>query len=410
MNAIIRKINFEKTYYYLIMLFAFTMPLSRASISLLVILLPITWLIEGDFKQKFKVIQNNQTLLSFLIFILVTILSLLWTQNHEDAGRPLRMLLYLATIFVIATSLKREYVNNVISAFLAGMFISEFIAYGVFFEIWQFKHATPQNPSPFMFHIDYSVFMAFTSILLLHRILSKRYKLKEKLIFGVFFVTVTGNLFLAAGRTGQVALIAAIIVMSIIHFRLSIKSILISLLLIIAIYTTAYNVSNTFELRAHQAMSDVKKVLNADFNSSWGIRAAFWMTTLNILKEHPFGVGVGDYIDATKAEVQKQKYNNLLSNESKLFISDNHPHNQYLLIFLQSGFIGLLSFLYFIYKFLTLKIDNQELKELSILFMTIFLVSFLAEPLFLKQFTIALFGLFVGLFVNYNIQSLNETQ
>ena len=382
------------------MLFAFTMPLSRASISLLVILLPITWLIEGDFKRKLKDIQNNQTLLSFLIFIVITSLSFFWTQNHEEASRPLRMLLYLSSTFVIATSLDKKYVNRVISAFLAGMFISEIIAYGVFFEIWQFKHATPSNPSPFMFHIDYSVFMAFTSILLLNRMFSPKYGIKEKLFFSMFFMTVTGNLFLATGRTGQVALILAIVVMSVIHFRLSIKSILISILLILVIYATAYNVSNSFKTRSQMAINDIENILNLDFNNSWGIRAAYWITTFNIIKENPFGVGIGDYKDATELELERKKYNGLVSAETKIFMADSHPHNQYLLIVLQSGFIGLLSFFYFIYRFMKLKIDDLELKELSILFMTIFLVSFLAEPLLIKQFTVSLFALFIGLFIS----------
>jgi len=80
-------------------------------------------------------------------------------------------------------------------------------------------------------------------------------------------------------------------------------------------------------------------------------------------------------------------------------MGNNNPHNQYLLLLLQMGIIGLSLLLYLIYQILKLNIKETELKELSILFVTVFFISCFAEPLFFKQFTIALFILFVGIFI-----------
>ena len=393
-----QKVNFEKTYYYLILLFAFTLPLSRASVSLFITLLPLLWLFEGNFKTKWIQIKEEKSLLFLSLFIFIIALSVFWTQNLQDALRPLRMLLYLTTAFVIATSLNKKYIYPIITAFLYGMLISEIIAYGVYFELWQFKHATPQNPSPFMFHIDYSVFLAFTSILLLNRLVSQRYKLKEKILIALFFITVTGNLFLSIGRTGQVALIVAIIVMSILHFRLSFKTLFLSSVFLVLLYSLAYFSSPNFKARVSLAQDDISKIFHSNYDSSWGIRALFWRTTASIIQENPLGVGIGDFKDATKFELQKQKYNTLISPQTKEFMSHNHPHNQYLLILLESGIIGLIAFFTFLFYFIKLKIEDIELKELSLLFITIYMVSFLAEPLLIKQFTVALFALFLGLF------------
>jgi len=82
-----------------------------------------------------------------------------------------------------------------------------------------------------------------------------------------------------------------------------------------------------------------------------------------------------------------------------------HPHNQYLFILLQMGAIGLILFLYMIYQVFNLKIDNPEIKELSVLFGVIYFVSCIPEPLLAKQFTIGLFVLFIGLF---SIESSTE--
>ena len=392
------RIDFTKVIYYSVLVFAFTMPLSRAGISLFIILLPLLWILEGDFRNKYEKIKNNRLLLAVGLFLLFSIISASWSQNLQLTFKHLRLDMYVLALFVIATSIKKEQIQSIISAFLLGMFISEIIAYGVFFELWTFKNATVQNPSPFMMHIDYSVFMAFTSLLLLNRIFANHYALKEKLLYVFFFLTVTGNLFLAIGRTGQVALIVGIFVLSIIHFRLTIKSILISTLLLFSIFSVAYNVSDSFKMRANAGLTNIQKISNMNLNSSWGVRVAYYITTYDIVKNNPLiGVGLGDYMDQTALILETHEYS-YLNKWTKNFMKRFHPHNQYLLILLQMGIIGLLLFFYMIYQLLKLKIEDPEIKELSILFTTIFFVSCIPEPLLAKQFTLAFFVLFVGMF------------
>ncbi len=399
--------KFEKTYYYLILFFAFIMPLSRALISLFVILLPIIWIYEGDFKRKWQEIKSSKFLLAIILFTFYSSISFFWSENILEALNQIRLFSYFILIFVIATSLQPKYIPQIITSFLMGMFVSEIIAYGVFFELWTFKHATVENPSPFMIHIDYSVFLAITSILLLNRLISSKYTLNEKILFAFFFCTVTGNLFLSTGRTGQVALIAGIIVMTLLHFKLTLKSFVLSLFLIGSIYTTAYTLSNSFKIRTAQAYSNIEGIINMKFNSSWGIRAAFWITTYDILKEHPLGVGIGDFKDETAKIIEKKKYTFLDSN-TKEFMSTNHPHNEFLLILLQTGIIGLLLFFYMIYQLYQLQIKNKELKEFSILFLTIYFVSCMAEPLLVKQFPIAIFVFFVGVFSTDSLRNIDK--
>lgn len=399
--------KFEKTYYYLILFFAFIMPLSRALVSLFVILLPIIWIYEGDFKRKWQEIKSSKFLLAIILFTFYSSISFFWSENILEALNQIRLFSYFILIFVIATSLQPKYIPQIITSFLMGMFVSEIIAYGVFFELWTFKHATVENPSPFMIHIDYSVFLAITSILLLNRLISSKYTLNEKILFAFFFCTVTGNLFLSTGRTGQVALIAGIIVMTLLHFKLTLKSFVLSLFLIGSIYTTAYTLSNSFKIRTAQTYSNIEGIINMNFNSSWGIRAAFWITTYDILKEHPLGVGIGDFQDETAKIIEKKKYT-FLDSSTKEFMSINHPHNEFLLILLQTGIIGLVLFFYMIYQLYQLQIKDKELKELSILFLTIYFVSCMAEPLLVKQFPIAIFVLFVGVFSTDSLLNIDK--
>ena len=397
-----KKINFPLTYHYAILLFAFSLPLSRAVISFFIIFFPLLWILEGNLRTKLSLIKQNKALLTFLLFCSITLLSLFWSEDKYNAIRHVRMLFYMLTLFVLSTSINHKYILTYISAFLAGMFISEIISYGIFFNIWHINGKVSSDPTPFMMHIDYSVFLAFTSLILLNRVISKNYNIKEKFFFALFFLTVTGNLFINTGRTGQVAYVAGILVMVVIHFKFSLKSFVISSLLLCTIFTSAYNISPIFHKRVTQAQNNIHKIFHGNLNSSWGIRVAYWIVTANIVKEHPLGVGLGSNKIAIKYELEKKSYN-YLAPDVKKFLPQYHPHNEFLLILLESGFIGLISFFIFIYYFFKLKIQNPEIKELSIIFMTVYLFSCLAEPLFIKQFTVVLFIFFISIFISASL-------
>jgi len=404
----IKDINYNKIFYYSILIFAFFLPLSRAIISFFIILIPIIWFIEGNLKQKLKLIGSNKLLVAISLYLSFSILSIIWSQDIIEALNTIRLHVYWLILFVIATSIKKEQIQPIITSFLAGMFLSEIIAYGVFFELWAFKDATVGNPSPVMFWIDYSVFMALTSILLLNRILSKNYSLQQKIFFFFFFCTVTGNLFLAIGRTGQVALVFTMFVLIFIHHKATIKSIILGLLVVGSIFTTAYNFSNSFQERSKAGVKDIQKIFKKDFNGSWGIRVVYWITAFDIVKANPLiGVGIGDSQSEIKKTLDAKNYQ-YINNSTKEFMQKLHPHNQYLLISIQLGIFGLLIFLYMIYCILSLKIQQLEIKILSILFTSIFFISCFAEPLFIKQFTIALFMLFVGLFTVASIEDKSK--
>lgn len=391
-------INFDKFYFYATILFAFTLPLSRAMVSFFIIFLPLIWIFEGQFKSKFKLIWNHKVLQAIVLFLGFNLLSLLWTQDYNNAQNTLRLYGYWLTIFVLATSIKKDNIQKIITFFLYGMLLSELIAYGVFFELWNFKHASINNPSPFMFWIDYSIFTAFTAILLLSRLFSNHYLKKEKILMFLFFLSTIGNLFLGMGRTGQVAFIVAIIVMIVLHLKINFKSIFITLTLIITIYGAGYIISDTFKTRVQSGISDIQKIQNHNYDTSWGIRIVYWMITYDILKENPFfGVGVGDYEQALKKKLELNNYP--ISESTQDFMLKYHAHNQYLMVIIQIGLLGLLLLFNIVYQLYRMKIEDDEIKKLSLLFLTIYFISSMAEPLWIKQFTLALFILFVGIFI-----------
>ncbi len=398
----LKKLDYTKIYYYSYLCFAFTLPLSRGSLSFFSIFLLIVWLIEGNLKDKFYNISNNKILIALALFLFWSFLSCFWSENSNEAINKIIKYRYLLLPFIIYTTFDKNHINKAISLFLSGIFISEIISYGVYFGLWQFKHASILSPSPFMMHIDYSIFLAFSSILLLNRLLYNNYTFLTKVIYSIFFLTVTGNLFLQIGRTGQISYMIAIVVLMIIHFRITFKSIIISILTISLISSTAYKISPNFQNRVFKTQNEITTIMQNDLRSSIGIRISFWIVTYNILsqdlKTFLIGTGFGDYSNSMKNQMQNNQ--NIYTNYKldTTFISNNHPHNQYLTNLLQSGFIGFSLFLLIFYYILKKQYLTTELKELSILFSVIFLTSCLTEPLLFKQFTLALVSFFIGIF------------
>ncbi|MBP9490778.1 MAG: O-antigen ligase family protein [Aliarcobacter sp.] len=396
-----KELNYEKIYLYLTLSLAFVMPLSRAAISFFILALVLTWFVERDFKRKFEQIKASKVLVLIGIFYCVVLFSAIISSNIDTTLKFVRLYAYWIIIFVIATSLKKEYISSVITAFLLGMFISEIIAYGVFFDIWKFGNATKEYLSPFMMHIDYSVFLAFTSMILFNRIVSKDYSFKEKFFMFLFFCSTTGNLFLSVGRTGQVAFIFAIIVMFFLYYKLHIKTIIYSFLSLLIIFMIAFNSSDMFEKRVNLAKTDIEKIIDGDLNSSWGIRIAYWMISYEILKENPiFGVGIGDYKEAIIQTLEKEKFDNF-PKSMKDFMKEYHVHNQFLMIIIQTGLIGIVIIILLFYNLLRISLSiKKEYKNIFVLFLVIYFISCIADPLWYKQFTLVLWILFVSLLLS----------
>lgn len=396
------KINFEKTNYYVILLFAFMMPLSRATNSLFDALLIVLLLLQGNYRQHFETLRHSALAKVILLFIAYTVLSLLWTEHLHEGLNAKKLYIQWFAIFAIALNVKKEQVFPIVSAFLLGMLVSEVISYGMFFEFWTIKGKGADYPSPFMFHIDYSVFLAFTALVLLNRILSQRYDLKEKLFLLLFFLTVTGNLFINDGRTGQLAFFVGIFAAVFIHFKINLKSIGIAVVLITILFAGAFEFSGKFQKRVHAAQSDIQKITQGNLDSSWGYRVAMYQVAADIFKENPLiGVGVGDYQSAAKTALDKDDHG--FSENFKAFLPQRHFHNQYLNVLVQGGLVGLVLMLMIFYYLIRLTIEEPELKELSLLFAVLMLTAFVAEPLWLKQFTNMLFILFIGLFLGASL-------
>lgn len=399
-------------------LFAFVFPLSLGGANAVLGLILVLWIIEGNFKHKLEIVKNEKIIWIFFTIGLLTLFSALFSENmtHSFLAGEKKSLIrvisshYIAiplilTIFI--TSIKYKYLDYIISAFLLAMLLSEIVSYLIFFQvvdvaILQSKHliyklASHLNPTPFLHHLEYSVFLSIAIILLLDKILHSKNRFLQFFLF-LFLASATVNIFINGGRTGQIAYILAISIYMLFYFRFTIKTIVLTITVLSTIIMLAYNFSPTFKQRSHMALQDIEKISQGNYSTSWGVRTALNIVTLDYLFSSPknliLGAGAGDsrqvFLDHAKKNFQ--------TNISKPVKTQPHLHNQYLEYWMDGTVFSLLLLLFYFVLLLKLPVSTTT-KPLLYAFVIIIIFASATDIPFFRYQPAMLFYLLSAYFI-----------
>ena len=389
---------------YLLIVLVFLIPITplRDYIYGLIIFL---WLIEGNFITKFKILKKNFhiILIIYLSLYLLRFLSNFWSDSlYEGSYRGGNSIIYCLTydffylliIPIILTSFKKEYFKYIISSFILSMFISEIISYGIIFGLWTTKHGSFSNPTPFLHnHSFYSLFLVITIFWLLKLVMEEDNKTK-KIIYSIFILTATTNLFLNSARTGQVIFIILLFFSLIYFYQLKLKTIITFLIISILSFFIYYKISPNFKFRVNQTLYSIQKIEENKFNTSLGGRVLAYIVVKNIAIKHPFGVGVGSSRKYLDKEVEKYGKENMLFFKSQI----SHTHNQFLQNLLETGIIGLI--LYILFWILIFKnIKNTEHSYYFYIFFISYFLTLNIETLIRNKYSFLLFNIFLSIFI-----------
>ncbi|MEO1958273.1 MAG: O-antigen ligase family protein [Nautiliaceae bacterium] len=285
--------------------------------------------------------------------------------------------LWLNTLFLILITSNIDY-KKVLSAFLFGMLFSEVVSYLIFFDLinWQklkslhllIKGASPFDPSPFMHHSFYSIFLAVSILIIFDKL--KYFKGFLKLISVFFLVSATINLFINGGRLGQIALIFGVLVYALIKYK-NYKAFIGAFFILTIIFFLAYNFSVNFKDRINYSLRDLKIVFNhKDFHNSWGQRIGadivFLKIILNSPKKFILGCGAGDAKEIFFKEGKK-----VAPLEIKYLKNYLHLHNQYFQLWCDGGivtFLLVIVYFFYLYKYSPLPITAAFISILAFSF------------------------------------------
>ena len=112
----------NKAHYILAILIAFTLPFGKFT-PILIGLLLINWLIEGDLQTKLKTVFNNKFARVFILFYIIHIIGLLYTNNMSSGLFDLEVKLSILIFPLVISSKpfsKRE-ISNIFLALIIGL-------------------------------------------------------------------------------------------------------------------------------------------------------------------------------------------------------------------------------------------------------------------------------------------------
>jgi len=386
MKNILQRISLN----YLFILYAFFIPLSLDLLRACAILITIVWIGQSKFHHTFHAIGSNHFFQAFGLLLSILLFSLLWTDPaHLLFGiKYITRYWYLLPMFAIYTSIDRRFISFSLSAFLSGMFLSEIISYGIFFELLHFGHIHKGDPSPFMHHTLYSVFLVLTAGILLNRIFTSA-SLRHKIVYALFFTTVTSNLFLNSGRTGQFLFGFILLLVSIQYYKLTIKSLFLTFSFLCITLYLAFSLSPNYKSRMLQTYDSLQTI---SYDTPIGSRIGLNIVAKDIFLEHPLlGVGVGDYL-SEKAKMITKKYP-----DREYVKSLAHYHNQYAEFTVIAGLFGLFSYLLLLASLFNIPIKDRRLHTVKLILVSTIAIASLSDAIFHLNRPLSLFALFAGL-------------
>ena len=383
--------NLDKTYQNLLIILAFLMPLTVFGANFIVVVICLLWIFSGNYKSKFNEIIDSKLMLASITFFVLHLVGMIWTEDIRWGWHIIHKMWYFLLFFpILYTITNKKYIKFYISSFLLAISFSEILSYLVWFELIEpIKQATVYNPTIFMSHIQYNPILAFAIYLVLHEILFNKKLLKLELaLYSFFAVSMTFNMFITGGRAGQVMFFAMLAIIIFQYFRTEwLKAIVVILIVTSTIFFTAYQSSTIFHNRVLETISSIENY-ESNKGTSLGIRIAMTLNSWEVIKKNPIlGVGTGDFPLEYKKVNQK--------NTPDLPNATN-PHNMYILILMQLGIMGLVSFgsiFYFQIKQSFLS-KNKFIRDVGLTLPLLYLVIMWSDTYLLGHYNSLLFVFF----------------
>jgi O-antigen ligase len=322
---------------FLIGLLAFTMPINKNILPIIIVGILIFVIIELIQQRSLK---NYYT--SFFIFSIslyaIHLLGMLYTQNSKvgnfDLEQKLSLLLF-PIVFCSESKITDESISEILNLYLLGNICAVIICIANAC----YQYSILANPDYFFYtqfsailHPSYfSMYLNFGVIILLFYPKINLNNLAKYLVLLLFFVIIMLN----ASKAGIICLTLTVLLKfltSIINHKKRLKTIGIAIALL-SLPAIVIFISPKIRLRFSEMTNSLNST-DKELNST-SIRMAIWKHSLHIIKGNLlFGVGTGD----VKNELSMQYR---ASNEKTLESRHLNAHNQFLQTAIALGIIGL---------------------------------------------------------------------
>jgi O-antigen ligase len=306
------------------------------------------WLLSTRFIELPGTLNRNPVAASAMLLFFWFILGASYTSATSGEAFSMvmkyRELLFIPIFISILTT--EHYRDWAWKAFFIASILALFVSYLMHFGILDLNK---QGDSSFKNRIAHSVFISFFAFYCLHKAYDSL--LNRKLYLALFVLSLYNLFFVVPGRTGQLIVIALILLFSIQRFGNKQRLLII---LAIGLSLTLYLNFSDKSSRISEGIANTKAYLQPvpeQTESSMGLRYGWWKSSLKLMSEKPLlGHGTGSY---------SKEYQRLVPDE---LLASRNPHNEFLMIGVQLGLIGLFIYLSFLASqyYYAKKLPNKE--------------------------------------------------
>ena len=363
----------NKAQQVLFILLGITIPTSIAITNLVIGLLALCWIIEGDFKNKFKAIKASKWILSVFALIALYGLGMLWGNTHLNANWQFQRLALLLVFPVLRTmNLKQETIRNGVVAFLITTFISAIVSIAInnniilpIDEYFSFINYD-WSMSAFIKYNYHNVILSLSFTISLYILIEKKSKYKVALV--LFIIAYAISIFTERGRAGQVIFNLSALFYIIYYNRKHLLRLLAFIILLFSFQFIVYKTTKVYKNRFDAVSNIIVNNGEAGKGKLEDIRYVFVRESVNRILQKPiWGYGTGSFGKIFIDEVDS-------GHDFQLHTT---PHNQYLYVWFELGILGLILLLFIFYhqiKELFRKKDGIHRALLPISFMFLMLV------------------------------------
>lgn len=332
------KIKISSIKNFLLQCIAFTLPLNKSLVPLLIIITFLFWFIEGNFREKFQVLKSKYFLLAISLYLL-HVVGMLYTNNLKAGGFDLEQklsLLVLPLLFFSDIQINNIQSLKIFKSFVMGCILAGLICLAnaalKYYISGDINSLLYTNFSPIMHTSYFAMYFCFAIILILFNDgIMQNQTLKIVTVLFLMLLIVLSSSKSGLFSLGQILL--AKFIYDIIIRKSYLRVIVFSSLLMVTAFSFYFVFPKAFEriTEMKQAITSSKSENNT--NTS---RIEIWKLSSGIISNnYLFGVGTGDVKDALKSEYDKLQ--NSEFTEKKL-----NSHNQYLQTFIALGLPGIL--------------------------------------------------------------------
>lgn len=321
-----------------LVMMGFAIPVSISGFNVLLVLTVVLSLLAGDIKNKFASLRNNHVVISAMLIFLLLVVSALYSPGaNADVAIALgkySKLLYILLLMPLFVNPKWQRAG--INAFLMAMLVTVCMS---FFKLLGWTHIGNGGLGTiFTNHINAGFMMAFAAFITAHRCFEKT---PWRWWYIALFILFTFHVFfMNEGRTGY--LVLAVLLPLFLWQKFNSKGLYIAIVSLPLLLGSLFLFSPHFKQRINMIFHDMHHYQQRQLeNNSIGLRLDFFKHSWILVREHPvIGTGVGSF---------KSEYQNNFPPDPG-FAGMNNPQNEYFMMAVQLGFLGLAVFLWLFYQ------------------------------------------------------------